>query len=108
MDTYKKMRELVSALVDGEISDADLELAFAALLSPDGQLAWSSYHTIGDALREAGGAALSGGFAARLAERLDAEAPHGQRAAPPAHPEPQPAQPEPASPPASAIPDAAH
>ncbi|HEU4851981.1 MAG TPA: RseA family anti-sigma factor [Telluria sp.] len=108
MDTYKKMRELVSALADGEISDADLELAFAALLAPDGQLAWSSYHMIGDALREAGGAALSGDFAARLAARLDAEAPQGGRGAAPARTEPAPTQPEAAPPPASAIPDAAH
>lgn len=74
MDTHKKMRELVSALVDGEVSDADLELAFAALLGQDGQQAWTLYHQIGDALREAGGAGLSDGFAARLAARIDAEA----------------------------------
>ncbi|HEY1042634.1 MAG TPA: RseA family anti-sigma factor [Telluria sp.] len=73
MDTHKKMRELVSALVDGEVSDADLELAFAALLEQDGQRAWALYHQVGDAVRAADGAALSDGFAARLAARLDAE-----------------------------------
>lgn len=73
MDTHKKMRELVSALVDGEVSDADLELAFAALLDADGRQAWAAYHAIGDALRDAGGPALSDGFAARLAARLQAE-----------------------------------
>lgn len=97
MDTHKKMRELVSALVDGELSDADLELAFAALLGQDGQQSWALYHQIGDAVREAGEGRLSDGFAARLAARLDAEGQRGQAA--PA-PEPSPA--------AQAIPRPAH
>jgi sigma-E factor negative regulatory protein RseA len=92
MDTHKKMRELVSALADGEVSDADLELAFAALLGRDGQQAWSLYHQIGDALRQADGAALSGGFSERLAARLDAEG----RAAPVSH-SAEPETPSPAS-----------
>lgn len=90
MDTHKKMRELVSTLVDGEVSDADLELAFAALLGQDGQRAWALYHEIGHAMREAGGTTLSDGFAARLAARLDAEGQRG-RAAPAAEPESAPA-----------------
>ena len=89
MDTQKKMRELVSALVDGELSDADLELAFAALLGQDGQQAWALYHQIGDAMREAGDAHLSDEFSARLAARIDAEGQRG-RAAPAAEPEPAP------------------
>lgn len=75
MDTQKKMRELVSALVDGEISDADLELAFASLMSPEGQEAWATYYRIADTLRHPGAPSLSDDFAARLAARLDAEPP---------------------------------
>ena len=73
MDTQKKMRELVSALVDGEISDADLELAFASLMSPEGQQAWATYHQIADALRHPDTPSMSDDFTARLAARLDAE-----------------------------------
>lgn len=73
MDTQKKMRELVSALVDGEVSDADLELAFASLMSPEGQQAWANYHQIADTLRHPDTPPLSDDFTARLAARLDAE-----------------------------------
>jgi sigma-E factor negative regulatory protein RseA len=74
MDTNKKIREYISAFADGELPDADLELALAALREPDGRQAWDLYHRIGDALRsEPGQAELSPGFAARLSDRLDAE-----------------------------------
>lgn len=74
MDTNKKIREYISAFADGELPDADLELALAALREPDGRQAWDLYHRIGDALRsEPGEAELSAGFAARLAASLDAE-----------------------------------
>ena len=75
MDTQKKMRELVSALVDGEISDADLELAFASLMSSEGQQAWATYQQIADTLRHPDAPPLSDDFAARLAARLAAEPP---------------------------------
>ena len=71
----------MSALVDGEVSDADLELAFAALLGQDGQQAWALYHQIGDAIRAADGAGLSDGFAAGLAARLDADSQRGRAVA---------------------------
>ena len=74
MDTHKKIREHISALGDGELSATDLELAFAALESADGKQAWNTYHHIGDVLRAQATPALSDGFAARLAERLAAEA----------------------------------
>ena len=73
MDTHKKMRVHLSALVDGELSAADLELAMAALNTPDGQQTWGAYYRIGDELRAQTTSALSGGFAATLAARLDAE-----------------------------------
>ena len=40
MDTNKKIREHISALSDGELAAADLELAFAALRARDGEQAW--------------------------------------------------------------------
>lgn len=74
MDTNKKIREYISAFADGELPDADLELALAALREADGLQTWDLYHQIGDALRgEPGAAELSPGFALRLADRLAAE-----------------------------------
>ena len=81
MDTHKKIREHISALCDGELPAADLELAFAALHAADGQQAWKTYHRIGDVLRAQATPELSDGFEARLAARLAAEPGHGKRAA---------------------------
>jgi sigma-E factor negative regulatory protein RseA len=81
MDIHKKIREHISTLCDGELADADLELALAALQSSDGQQAWNTYHRIGDALRAQATPELSDGFADRLAERLAAEPAPGKRAA---------------------------
>lgn len=81
MDTNKKNRELISALSDGEIPDADQELALAALDTPDGQQAWALFHQVGDVLRAAPAPDLSPGFAERLAARLAAEPLPGKRAA---------------------------
>jgi sigma-E factor negative regulatory protein RseA len=79
MDTPQRLREPVSALVDGETPDDELGFAMAALATPEGQAAWHAYHLIGDVLRaDASGAELGEGFSARLAARLDDEpAPHG-------------------------------
>jgi sigma-E factor negative regulatory protein RseA len=73
MDTNKKIREHISALCDGELSASDIELAFAALQSADGQQTWEVYHRIGDLMRAQASPDLSPGFGARLAERLSAE-----------------------------------
>ena len=81
MDTYKKIREHISTLSDGELSDADLELAVAALQSADGQQAWSTYHRIGDVLRAQCPPELSDAFADTLAQRLAVEPAPGKRAA---------------------------
>jgi sigma-E factor negative regulatory protein RseA len=77
MDTNKKIREHISALSDGELSASDLELAFAALRSDDGQHAWEVYHRIGDVMRAQASPDLSPGFAERLSARLAAEPTHG-------------------------------
>jgi sigma-E factor negative regulatory protein RseA len=81
MDTNKKNRELISALCDGEIADVDLELALAALDTPDGRQAWVRYHQIGDVLRADPAPDVSPGFADRLAARLAAEPLPGKRTA---------------------------
>lgn len=74
MDTNKKIREYISAFADGELPDADLELALAALRDADGRQTWDLYHQIGDALRaEPGHAELSTDFGARLADKLAGE-----------------------------------
>ena len=88
MDTNKKMREYISAFADGELPDADLELALAALREADGRQTWTLYHHIGAVLRsEPGQAELTPGFAARLADKLAAEpAPLRRPAARPATP----------------------
>ena len=81
MDTHKKIREHISALCDGELPAADLELALAALQGADGQHTWNTYFRIGDELRGQATPGLSAGFAERLAERLAAEPAHTKRAA---------------------------
>jgi sigma-E factor negative regulatory protein RseA len=81
MDTNKKNREYISALMDGEIPDADLELAMAALGGPEGEQAWDVFHQIGDVLRAEAAPELPPGFEARLAARLADEPLNGKRAA---------------------------
>lgn len=81
MDINKKNRELISALCDGEIPDADQELVLAALDTPDGRQAWARFHQIGDVLRAASAPDLSPGFSERLAARLAAEPLPGKRPA---------------------------
>ncbi|MDC8758442.1 sigma-E factor negative regulatory protein [Janthinobacterium fluminis] len=84
MDTQKQLHETISALADGELSADEVELAFAALDTPEGRAAWSAYHQIGHTLRSDDcGAELSEGFAARMAARLAAEAPLGPPVAAP-------------------------
>jgi len=73
MDTNKTLREHISALVDGELPEADAELAFAALHEKDGKQAWDLYHLITDTLRATPAPGLSPGFADRLAARLALE-----------------------------------
>lgn len=74
MDTNKKIREHISALADGELSNADLELAFAALRTQDGHRTWEVYHRIGDVLRGQAATDLSPAFSDKLAARLAKEA----------------------------------
>lgn len=73
MDTPQRLHEHISALADGELSDSERELAFAALATPEGQAAWRAYHLTGDVLRSTPGAEPGPGFDARLAAALAAE-----------------------------------
>ena len=75
METQKRLHENISALADGELPSSEVELAFAALDTPDGRAAWDAYHQIGHTLRsDHFGAELSPSFAGRLAARLATEA----------------------------------
>ncbi len=71
MDTHKKIREHISALSDGELSNSDLELALAALQGADGRQAWNIYHWIGDMLRAERPPDLTPAFAKILADNPD-------------------------------------
>lgn len=74
MDTTR-LQENISAMVDGELPDCDVELTMAALAGADGRTRWHTYQLIGDVLRaDAAAAGLSGAFGARLAARLAQEA----------------------------------
>lgn len=67
--------ENLSALMDGELAQDDVELALAALAGEEARANWQVWQAIGEALRdEAGEAGPSAGFSERLAARLDAEA----------------------------------
>lgn len=81
MDTHKKIREHISAFVDGASPVADVELALAALQGDDGRQTWALYHTIGDVLRVDPGPQLSADFAAKLTARLAQEPAPGKRIA---------------------------
>ena len=74
MDTREISREQISALADGELADAHINVALAVLREPEEQITWDLYHQIGDVLRSEDMAfAVSGGFAAKMRARLDAE-----------------------------------
>jgi sigma-E factor negative regulatory protein RseA len=74
MNTREMSREQISALADGELIDAHVNVALAALREPEAQVTWDLYHQIGDLLRSDDMAfELSDGFAARMRARLEAE-----------------------------------
>ncbi len=74
MDTKEISREQISALADGELVDAHVNMALTVLRQPEEQVTWDLYHQIGDVLRsEEMAFSLSDGFAAKMSARLDAE-----------------------------------
>jgi sigma-E factor negative regulatory protein RseA len=85
MNSSKHLQENISAMLDGELPDSEVELTLAALALPEGQEAWHTYQLIGDLLRaDQQGMELSKDFHARLAARL------AQEEAPAASPEDAP------------------
>jgi len=74
METKNMTQERISALLDNELPDEQLNLAFAALRQAEGLAAWDVYHQIGDVLRSDDMAhEFSSDFNARLMARLEAE-----------------------------------
>lgn len=66
--------EQISALIDGELGGAEIEVTLAALRGAEGRTAWQAYHQIGDALRSDEIAlCMSPDFSDRLFARLKAE-----------------------------------
>lgn len=51
MQTQSNKHELLSALVDGELAQRDIEQTLA-LCDHEGHVCWQTYHLIGDVLRE--------------------------------------------------------
>ena len=77
MNTKKITREQVSALADGELDPLSAGGVLESLGDKYSHEDWELYHRIGDVLRsEELAAPLSADFAARMAARLEAEAPH--------------------------------
>ena len=64
-------REQISALMDGELDEARVQALCAQMKSGENLECWTSYHMIGDALRDE--CIVQSGFSERFAERLAAE-----------------------------------
>lgn len=76
MTTKEITLEQISALADGEVQEQQLDMVLDALRQSEARAEWDIYHQIGDVLRsDEMAVALSPGFAARMAARLDAEPP---------------------------------
>lgn len=74
MNTKEMTREQISAFADSELACQHVDMALAVLRQSEGRADWEIYHQIGDVLRSDDMAlALSPGFAARMAARLEAE-----------------------------------
>lgn len=70
------MKELISALVDGEANDIERQQALRALAGdPALQRRWERYHLAGAALRRELGLVTGPGLADRIRAQLDSEAP---------------------------------
>ncbi|MFZ1181081.1 MAG: RseA family anti-sigma factor [Herbaspirillum sp.] len=74
MDTKEMSREQISALADGELLDAHVNVTLAVLRQPEEQTTWNLYHQIGDILCFGDKAfSLSSSFTARMRACLDTE-----------------------------------
>lgn len=67
-------REQISAFVDNESADRQIDIALVAMRQDEGRNTWNLYHQIGDALRSDDlNTRLSDDFNKRMFARLDAE-----------------------------------
>ncbi|MBC7488673.1 MAG: sigma-E factor negative regulatory protein [Glaciimonas sp.] len=74
MNTKEIPREQISALADGELPNAYVDMVLAVLQNSEGLATWDVYHQIGDILRSDDTAMmLSFDFTSRVFERLGAE-----------------------------------
>jgi len=74
MNTKEITQEQISALADGELSGAYVDMALAALRHNEGRATWDVYHQIGDIMRSDDMAlSLSPDFTSRMFARLEAE-----------------------------------
>jgi sigma-E factor negative regulatory protein RseA len=74
MDNKTTMHDKISAFADGELPHAQVDAVMKDLATPEGRAAWEAYHHAGDVMRSDDmDVALSPGFSARMAARLDAE-----------------------------------
>lgn len=74
MDAKDMAQDKISAFVDGELDDDQVDIALSVLRSEYGRENWDLYHQIGDTLRsEELAFNMSPDFSARLAARLEAE-----------------------------------
>lgn len=75
MNTKNMTQEQISALADGELADAHVDIVLAALRQQESRDTWNLYHYLGDALRsdELATTVLSSDFEKRMAARLEAE-----------------------------------
>lgn len=71
----EKMKETISALMDGELDEQEMECALRELQStPEQHQSWQHYHLIGDALRKNLPPHLDSSFASRVSQAIAAEA----------------------------------
>ena len=74
MNKSTNQHESISAMADGELSDAQLDSLLASLNDAESKDAWVIYHQIGDVLRSDELAmTFSADFSKKLSEKLDAE-----------------------------------
>ncbi|HJV87032.1 MAG TPA: sigma-E factor negative regulatory protein [Noviherbaspirillum sp.] len=74
MKTNEMTRQQISALVDGELAEEQVDPVLAGLRHAEGRADWEIYHQIGDVLRsEDMAVSMSPSFAARMAMRLESE-----------------------------------
>lgn len=74
MNTKDMTQEQISALADGELSSAYVDMAMAALRQTEGRNTWDVYHQIGDVMRSDEMAlTMSPDFFTRMSARLEAE-----------------------------------